>query len=159
MALTKFTEYLTAGTIALTAGNTVVTLTGYTWVDLQLGDQLEAQGRVGGIFSLDTDTQLTLMLPWTGTTAAGVAYVAWKTSKSRYDPSLTQASLREFTEKLHDSGIVYNVAEGEIPDNAIGEDGQWAIRLGSDGIAMWQKIDGIWVIQVGGAATAIRAFQ
>lgn len=157
MALTKFTEYLNAGTVAVTANNDLVNLTSYTWSDLILGDVFEAQGRQVSIKALITNTQIQLMLPWSGTTQAGLPYVAWKNSKSRFDPSLTQAALKEYTEKLKDSGIVYNVLPGEVPDNAIGEDGQWAIRLDSGGITMWHKQAGVWVLQSSEASS--RAFQ
>jgi hypothetical protein len=154
---TQFTTYVNAGTIAVVASNDLVNLTGYSWADLIEGDVLEAQGRMTSIKTLVTPTQVQLLLPWSGTTASGIPYVAWKNSKSRFDPSLTQAALREYTEKLRAAGIVYNVAPGAVPDNAIGEDGQWALRLDGSGTTYWQKIGGVWVPQAGSAE--LRAFQ
>lgn len=96
--MTTFGEYYRTGTVALTANGLTVTGTGVAWSDIVQGDILESQGRQATIDSVSgagLDT-ITLMLPWAGTTASGVAYVIRKDAKARFDPALTQSKLREF---------------------------------------------------------------
>lgn len=148
MPTTTFGEYYRTGTVNLTAGATAFSGNGVAWADIEQGDILEAQGRQA---TIDTITGAgldagTFMLVWPGTTAINVPYVIRKDAKARFDPALTQAKLREFVAEVSASGIFYAV-EGAAPDDAIGEDGQYALKTNTGVWKQWLKVAGHWVLQ------------
>jgi hypothetical protein len=70
----------TTGTVTATNASATVTGAGTTWTGtLQAGHYLEIAGIKYLIASVDSNTQVTLVSTYTGTTAAGVAYVGHQT--------------------------------------------------------------------------------
>ena len=75
------------GTVSLAAGGTVVTGVGTLWAaaDIQPGDTFKVQNLDAIILSIDSNTQITLLEPWTGTALPGASYaIRYQPDGSRY---------------------------------------------------------------------------
>jgi len=71
------TATYSTGTVSVTAGSTSVTGAGTSWAaNLDPGMFLDSSSGIGVIKSVESDTALTLRVPWSGSTAAGAAYAA-----------------------------------------------------------------------------------
>ena len=135
------------GTIAVSASGTVVTGTGTLWGPVVLeGDTLFAAGHYALIEEITDDDHLVLSLPWTGGELSGAAYRIIKNSWLRYEPALTQKAVRELLEALAGIGVIYYV-EGTDPDPAVGNDGDFAIKINTGAWKQWLKDGGVWVLQ------------
>jgi hypothetical protein len=145
MTVTQFATFYDTGTVTLVNGSTSVTSTGALWTDIVQGDKLEAQGFFGTVDTV-TDTTIELFLPWSGTGGVDLDYVIHLESKARFDPSLTQAKLREVMVQIVDASIFYAVT-GDEPDPAIGDDGQYALKTNAGAWKQWLKVSGSWVLQ------------
>jgi hypothetical protein len=80
-----------AGTASIANGGTVVTGSGSMWVaaDIQPGDTFKVQNLDAIILSVDSNTQVTLKEPWTGTTLSGSAYgIRYQPDGSRFTSAL-----------------------------------------------------------------------
>lgn len=159
---TSFGQYYRLGTVTVTNGSTTVSGSGVIWSDVVQGDILECAGMQATVDSVNDDMdEITLMLPWAGSTASAQTYVVRKDAKGRYDPALTQAKVREFIAMLDDASILYGVT-GAAPDDTVGEDGQWALKTNDGPWSLWLKVDGAWVLQgppVGGLAYDVGGFS
>jgi len=135
------------GTVTIAGDRVSVTGVGTFWTPtVEIGDWLFVGGQVGLIGAIIDDTHLTLESQWQGTLPASAVYVIIKMSWLRYDPALTQSKVRELLEALHAQGTFLFV-EGDEPDDAMGEDGQWALKTDVVPWQLWYKVDGVWVQQ------------
>ena len=135
------------GTVTIAGDRVSVTGVGTLWTPtIEIGDWLLVAGQVGLVAAIVDDTHLTLETQWQGTLPAAAVYVIIKMSWLRYDPALTQAKVRELLEELDAQGNFIFV-EGDEPDPAVGEDGQWALKTNVYPWQLWYKEDGVWVLQ------------
>lgn len=141
-------EPYTTGTISLTADSDTVAGLGTLWASVaEPGDEIHAQGLIGVVETVTSDTALKLYLPWAGATASGIDYVLLKRSPNRYDPAITQDRLRAFLAALADAGGVIYAVTGAAPDPGLGTDGQWAIKSNATPWRAWRRESGVWVEQ------------
>jgi hypothetical protein len=143
------------GTVSVTNGSPTIPGSGVLWVDVIEGDWIAIGTSVAVIDSVSEDFgTITLKDNWAGSTAAGTAYRILKMSWLRYDPSLTQATLRTFIANIQNAGLFLFV-EGSTPDPSMGEDGQYALKTNSPGAPwiLWLKVEGAWVLQGSPAGT------
>lgn len=118
----------TSGTISLANGSTTVTGTGtlFDVVKFREGDTLQIQNLTAVIASVDSNTQLTLTEPWTGTTLTDAPY------RARYlpDGARVTAQTTKLIELLSNgilSGIAeLGVEEGKTPVG--NESGQYELK-------------------------------
>jgi hypothetical protein len=155
-------QFYNVGTVTVTNGSTTVTGAGVIWSDVLIGDFIQVGPYVSIVSSVDaTFTVITLAAPWAGTTASGAAYLILKMSWERYVVSITQVMLREFMLKLEDAGVFYAVEPGHVPDPAIGNEGDYALRTSSPW-TVWLKVSGAWVVQAppsGGSAPPTSSYD
>lgn len=98
----------TSGTISLANGSAIVTGTGtlFEVTRFQEGDTLQIQNLTAVIASVDSDTQLTLTEPWTGTTIVDGPY------RARQLGDGTRVSTQAATViELLGNGVLSNLAE------------------------------------------------
>lgn len=114
----------TSGTITLANGSTAVTGTGtlFDVAKFREGDTLQIQNLTAVIASVDSNTQLTLTAPWTGTSLTDAPY------RARYLPDGARVTAQATTLiELLGNGVLSNLAEigvedGKVPvGNAAGE--------------------------------------
>ena len=128
-------------------GSTTVQGSSVVWADVIEGDWLYVNGVVGIIDSVNGDQdEVTLKSGWAGDSAYDVNYVILKNSWQRYEPALTQAKLRELLLFLSGVGFFYAVF-GTTPDDSVGNDGDFALKVNVTPWKMWEKIAGTWVFQ------------
>lgn len=109
------------GTISLTNGSTTVTGSGTTWLvdDLREGDTfvliVGGEDRQGPIVaSVQSDTSLTLVTPWTGATLTGVAYRL----RYQWDSSRVSAMVRRLVDLLG-NGVLQSLSGLAIANNKL----------------------------------------
>lgn len=85
------------GTAAVSAGNAVVTGAGTLWLaaGIRAGDVFERAGLTVTIASVDSNTQITLVKPWPGTSGSGVYEI-----RGTSDAVRVMAAARQMTEDL-----------------------------------------------------------
>jgi len=114
----------TSGRISLANGSTTVTGTGtlFDVAKFREGDTLQIQNLTAVIASVNSDTSLTLTMPWTGTTLTNAIY------RARYLPDGARVTAQATTLiELLGNGVLSNLAElgvedGKVPiGNAAGE--------------------------------------
>lgn len=114
----------TSGTISLANGSTAVTGTGtlFDVAKFREGDTLQIQNLTAVIASVNSNTSLTLTMPWTGTTLTNAPY------RARYLPDGARVTAQATTLiELLGNGVLSNLAElgveeGKTPvGNAAGE--------------------------------------
>ncbi|TCQ78031.1 endosialidase-like protein [Ochrobactrum sp. BH3] len=114
----------TSGTITLANGSTAVTGTGtlFDVAKFREGDTLQIENLTAVIASVDSNTQLTLTAPWTGTSLTDAPY------RARYLPDGARVTAQATTLiELLGNGVLSNLAElgvedGKVPvGNAAGE--------------------------------------
>lgn len=138
------------GTITVAANATAVDGIGVVWSDVLEGDWLFANGNVGIIDSVDPTAydDLVLKAAWTGGAITSGAYMIIKMSWLRYDPAITQTTLRALLVLLQGQSFIYSVT-GSAPDPGVGEDGQWALKTNDGSYKTWLHTGGVWVLQPG----------
>lgn len=135
------------GTVSVTNGSPNVTGTGTLFTAaVEQGDMLVVNGVIGIVNTVTDDTHIVLFDNWTGSTNATAAYRIYQSSWLRYDPALTQKSVRSLLSGLTAESIIFNVT-GSSPDPSLGEDGQWALKFDSTGFTIWLRTGGAWVLQ------------
>lgn len=141
--MAAFPTYFT-GTIAITAGATVVNLTGGSWnsPNAKPGDRLIVAGHEVRI--ADVPTTLTGTIdPWPfAAVPAGTSYIIEQSSPFRFVGSDAMASVIQMLGYLNSLGPIINVATGTLPDPSIGSDGMNAHRMVDD--VWWLKAGGAW---------------
>ncbi|WP_454917267.1 DUF2793 domain-containing protein [Xanthobacter sediminis] len=87
--------YYNFGTASVTAGSAAVTGSGTLWGStVKPGDTLELGGRQARILEVVSNTSLTLMLPWSGSTASGASYVIMLDAPPRTEGGYVAESAR-----------------------------------------------------------------
>lgn len=135
------------GTITIAVDKITVTGVGTLWGPIaEVGDWILCNGQVGLVEVVSDDTHLILQSDWQGTLPSAAAYVLIKMSWLRYDPSLTQAKLRQLLADIDAQGafLFTSVAPS---DPALGQDGQWALQTNVTPWKLWYKTGGVWVQQ------------
>lgn len=144
------------GTISVTNGSAAVTGTGTLWQSVaEVGDWIHAGGGIGLVETVNSDTSITLQMPWAGSTLSGAAYVLIKMSWLRFEQAITQAKLRAMLAALTSASIIYSVTGG-APDPALGDDGQYALKTNTGRWTQWLKTGGVWVEQGQPVGTAYK---
>lgn len=109
-------EDYTTGTVSISNGTATLTGTGTAWdvAGFKAGDTFHAQGLVGIIASVDSDTAITLRDLWTGTTISGGDYLL------RYQPdnSRMQGTTRQVLDELRQGIWLTPDATGKTADKA-----------------------------------------
>lgn len=142
MSSLSSTPYST-GTASIANGSPNLTGATTLWAStIVAGDLFAAQGLVVPIKTVTNNTAIILEYAWPGTTIVAGAYRILKTSTDRYDPSITQAKTRDFLAALVDMTPIYHSIG--VPDNGIGEDGQYAIRQDEGTWKLYYKDAGVW---------------
>ena len=140
--------FYNTGTITIGADKITVTGVGSLWKTFQIevGDWLLCNGQVNVVGNVVSETQLVLQTEWIGTLPSAAQYTLVLMSWLRFDPSLTQAKLRQLLADLKAEGsfVFTSVAP---PDPAAGEDGQWALKTDTSPWRLWYKVDGVWIEQ------------
>ncbi len=98
----------TSGTISLANGSTTVTGTGtlFDVGNFRAGDTLQIQNLTAVIASVDSNTQLTLAEPWTGTSMTDAPY------RARYLPDGARVTAQTTTLiEMLGNGVLTNLAE------------------------------------------------
>lgn len=135
------------GTITVVAEATTASFSGTLLASVaEEGDWIFADGIVGVIASVDSDTAVTFEQAWAGSSLADASYTLLKTSWLRYDPAITQAKIREFIAYIKGQGSFLFVT-GSEPDPAMGEDGQYALKTNGGPWQLWYKTGGVWEAQ------------
>ncbi|HWM82934.1 MAG TPA: hypothetical protein VNQ56_12810 [Pseudolabrys sp.] len=144
------------GTISVADGDTALTGHGTGWALAGLDKQanlLFADGRVAIVASFEGDAAATLAQPWAG---AALTEASYTLVHLPLDVVTTTKELRDFLAKLMGVGVIYYVV-GDAPDPAVGEDGNFALKINaSDGSGWhaWRRTGGVWVAE--GAPAGIR---
>ncbi|MFW7355531.1 MAG: hypothetical protein ACODTL_06250 [Brucella sp.] len=108
-------DYVT-GTITLANGSTTVTGTGtmFATAAFRAGDTLQIQNLTAVIASVDSNTQLTLAEPWTGTSLTDVPY------RARYLPDGARVTAQTTTLiELLGNGVLSNIASLPVEDGKL----------------------------------------
>ncbi|MER9911714.1 hypothetical protein NKJ71_13880 [Mesorhizobium sp. M0050] len=106
------------GTVSVTNGNAVVTGSGTAWaVALVAGGMFTRLGIAVPILSVDSDTQLTLVYAWPGTTASGAAYAIALENAAAADVVSLNTTLSRVLVTLSLAGITPD-ASGSLADRA-----------------------------------------
>jgi hypothetical protein len=110
------TAIYNTGTVSVTNGNAVVTGSGTAWaVSLVTGGTFYCAGMAVPILSVESDTSLTLALPWPGTTGAGRAYAIERENSAAANVVDLYDKLTRVLVQLSLAGITPN-ASGSIAD-------------------------------------------
>lgn len=137
------------GTVSATNGSPTLTFFGTVMTTQAVrGDWIYVPSLNVVVFvdAVVDDTHITLSSDWNLADATDVDYMLLKMSWSRYDPAITQAKVREYLSYLEGTRVFYFV-EGDVPDENIGIDGQWAIKVNEGAWKIWYHVDGAWVYQ------------
>lgn len=135
------------GTISVTSGDTTFTGTSTLWSTVaEQGDWILADGQVAVITADIADTELVSEIPWTGSTLVNAEYVLLKMSWLRYEPAILQQKVRELLASLAASGQ-FTFVDGAAPNDADGDDGDWAFKVNDGSWRLWYKVGGVWVLQ------------
>lgn len=106
------------GTVSVTNGSAVVTGSGTAWaVALVAGGMFTRLGIAVPILSVDSDTQLTLVYAWPGTTASGAAYAIALENAAAADVVSLNTTLSRVLVTLSLAGITPD-ASGSLTDRA-----------------------------------------
>lgn len=135
------------GTLTINTGDSVAVFSGALMTtQAEEGDWLFADGTVAIVGEATDDTHITITADWVGSNLIDSEYQLIKMSWLRYDPAILQQKVRQMLAALDQSGIIYSVTEAE-PDPSLGEEGQYALKINEGAWKMWQKIDGVWILQ------------
>lgn len=133
------------GTISIVDGGTEFTGTNTLWTQAaEQGDWILANGEIAVITADITDTKVVSEIPWTGGALVNAPYALIKMSWLRYEPAILQQKVRELLASLAASGQFLFV-EGSAPNDADGEDGDWAFKVNDGSWTVWYKENGQWV--------------
>src|SRR5690348_3382854 len=119
------------GTADVTNGSaTVAASGGALWDGVKIGDTFWCQGIGAAIEAISVDfDEITLALPWSGTTASGAAYVILKDSPVRPTTAEIGAAWEAIRVALAGQGFFYAVTAPRIePDPSWGKDGDFALK-------------------------------
>lgn len=140
------------GTISVAQDSAEVTGAGVLWSDVLEGDWLLPVGHSPLPIAadvVDPYDALTLQAPWPGETLEDADYIILKMSWKRYDPSLTQAKLRQLLTRLEGVSGIYYLPDDAAPPVGLGTDGQFAVTISSSFAVLWFRTGGAWVQQTG----------
>jgi hypothetical protein len=134
----------TTGTISIGAGATSVVGVGTFWTPLSDQSLLLITKNLATVVSaVVDDTHLTIPAWAAAAVAAGTSY-----QLATVPASASVSGVVDLLAKLAQQGVIYTVT-GSSPDNAFGNDGDFAFKFNAGLFKVWQKAAGIWVLQAG----------
>lgn len=140
--------FFTGGTISVSNGGTVVTGVGTSFTQVGIGAWFEAENRPVTIASVESDTSLTLALPWGGTALTGSSDFILKPVAESASLALQLArQLQQLLNTLALKGEIHH--RDTVPDASVGTDGDTAIIRST--LDMYERVGGAWVLRFEGA--------
>lgn len=138
----------TTGTVTVANGATSIVGTSTLWgaSNAREGDLFVHVATGLGVLIRDVPdaTHLTIDA-WPGTSLTAAAYRIEKTSPLRYAWGTALADVQRLLDTLN--GQTFYTVIGDAPDNAYGEDDQYALKSNGGGWKLWLKTGGVWVLQ------------
>lgn len=140
-------DYLySTGTISVNNGSSTFTGTGTAWstVKIQEGDEIHIDGEaaIAIVSSVDSNTQITSVLPWAGSNVTDGDYtirrISHKNSATGVASVLAATALAAISGLL----IIGVPASDSAPDESLGEEGWLAVKPTTG--EWWQKSSGVW---------------
>ena len=113
------------GSVTVTAGSLTVTGVGTAWALESAADgTFFAQGLNAPIYSVDSDTQITLALPWAGPTQSGAAYAIQPPAAASTSLAAASARLAEMAKRVQNGSFLQpggagNAAHRAVYDNEV----------------------------------------
>lgn len=137
------------GTISIAQNGTTVTGIGTNFLQwVTPGYPLFLAGQVVPVLSVTDNTHLEIALPWPGANQSNASYFILFLTTTQLDLSQWYINVRTLVATLAGATIMVQVPDDQtVPDNALGQNGWWAIKLSEDGSAwkFWKKKLGVWV--------------
>ena len=127
------------GTVSVTNGSTAVTGTLTVWqtANIQPGDRLIIGTSEAEVASVESNTALTLVSAWPGTTQVDVAYAI-----NRWSPGHSAAGNLAMLLSLYESNRPTFIPTTGAPSNSIGYDGNVAVDESAN--TFYKKAAGVW---------------
>ncbi len=133
--------FFTGGTVSVTNGGTVVTGVGTAFTQVGIGAWFEAENRPVTIASVESDTSLTLSLPWGGTTLSGSAdFILKPVAESASLAVQLALQMQQILNTLNLKGEIHFVTTEPLA--SLGDNGDAAIDTVAG--ALYRKADGAW---------------
>lgn len=137
------------GTISIANGATTAVGIGTNFLQwVTPGYPLFLAGQVVPVLSVTDNTHFEIALPWPGTNQVNASYFILYLTTTQLDLSQWYINVRTLVATLAGATIMIQVPDTQsAPDNALGQNGWWAIKLFDDGGAwkFWKKKLGVWV--------------
>lgn len=136
------------GTVSIATGSTTLTGNGTAWLVssaapvVRPGDTFSKNGFQIPVYEVEANGTIELAAPWPGAPLVGATYQIIKGSPYRQDEYELAVSIRNLVQALAGMTPVFRTTG--VPDNSLGQDGNWAFRLDGTTLIPYAKIADVW---------------